>query len=271
MQVQDLYIYPVKSCAGIRLESADLTPTGLKHDREYVITKPDGMFVTQRQLPRLALIKPRIADNVLTLDAPDMETLRIVKNEDANIQPVTVWNSTVLAADQGDAVAAWLQSYLGVELRLFALCAATHRPINPDFARNPDDVVSFADGYAMLLISQASLDGLNEKLAEQVGMERFRPNIVVSGATPHAEDFWKELHINDIPMSGVKLCARCSIPAIDQATAKMGKEPNRTLASYRRHERGVMFGMNMVHHALGTLRVGDAVTINEHHATLGGL
>ncbi len=271
MQVQDLYIYPVKSCTGIRLDSADLTPTGLKHDREFVITKPDGMFITQRQFPRLALIEPQFDGETLTLDAPEMETVRIVKNESENIQFVTVWGSIVLAADQGDEVAAWLKTYLGAELRLFGMCEATHRPINPAFARNPDDVVSFADGYATLLISQASLDGLNERLESGVGMERFRPNVVVSGATPHAEDYWKELQIGDIPFSGVKLCARCAIPAIDQQTAIMGKEPNRTLATYRRHERGVMFGMNLVHHTLGTLKIGDPVVVAEQHPTLSGL
>lgn len=266
MQVQELFIYPVKSCAGIRLESAELTPTGLKHDREFVIARPNGMFVTQRLFPRMALIQPTFDGEVLTLNAPEMEEFRIVKDASRHISNVTVWDSIVLAADQGDEAAAWLTAYLGVELRLFGMCDETHRPIDPNFAHSPADVVSFADGYAMLVISQASLDHLNEKVDFPVGMDRFRPNIVVSDATPHAEDRWKSLYIRDIPMSGVKPCARCAIVTVDQQTGVMGKEPNRTLATYRRFPRGVMFGMNLIHHATGEIRVGDSVCVEALHS-----
>lgn len=267
IKVSALYYYPIKSCAGWRVDSADLTPTGLRNDRQLVVTTPDGMFLTQRKFPRMALIRPTLSGNRLMLKAPGMtfETINVTRQGDT--KPVTVWRDTVQAVDQGERAASWFSKYLGTDVRLMALSETHQRRVDPNFSRSFDDVVSLADAYAALLISQASLDQLNEKLDEPVGMERFRPNIVVTGSAPHAEDTWREFRIGGIKMTGAKPCARCSVVTVDQQTGVMGKEPNKTLATYRKFPRGIMFGMNLIHHNLGTISIGDELVIEETHTT----
>ena len=243
------------------MDSAELTPTGLRDDRLLMFTTPEGQFVTQRIHPKMALIRPQIDGHTLTLNAPNMPTITLPIQRHGDPTPVIVWRDTVAAIDQGDKVAAWASQYLDAELRLVAMMEGAKRHINPEFSISGDDVNSFSDGYATLIISQASLDLLNSKLADPIGMDRFRPNIVVTDCDPHAEDYWKELRIAGVAFSNVKPCARCAVPTVDQQTGIMGKEPNRTLAHYRKFPNGVMFGANLVHHRLGQLSVGDVVTV----------
>ncbi len=263
--VSEVRYYPIKGCAGWRVDSAELTATGLLNDRLLVITTPDGMFLTQRKHPRMALIRPTIVGNQLMLAAPGMAmtTVNIARRGDA--KAVTVWRDTIAAIDQGDRVAKWLSKFLQADVRLMAMDETHERKVDPNFATGAGDIVSLADGYALLAISQASLDMLNSKLAEPIGMERFRPNIVLSGTDPHAEDQWRKLRIGNIEMTGAKPCARCSVITVDQSTGIMGKEPNTTLASYRKFPRGIMFGMNLIHHNLGTISIGDEVVVSETH------
>ena len=265
IHVTDLFYYPIKSCAGIRVDSAELTPTGLKHDRMLLITTPEGEFLTQRIFPRMALIRPKVTDTHLTLDAPGMQSITVPIQRDGDSHPVTIWRDMAQAVSQGVEANQWVSEFLQADLRLVAMANGFERRVDPGFAQ-PSDIVSFADGYAILVISQASLDILNEKLDEPIGMERFRPNIVVTGSKPHAEDTWHKFHIGDVPFSGVKPCARCKVVTVDQQTGIMGREPNRTLAGYRRFPRGVMFGMNLIHHKLGTISIGDTLSIEDTHA-----
>ncbi|HFC11850.1 MAG TPA: MOSC domain-containing protein, partial [Anaerolineae bacterium] len=218
IKISELYYYPIKSCAGWRVDSAELTPTGFAHDREFVVATPQGHFVTQRELPRMALIRPKIAHNQLTLTAPTMSPISLPITQQGKAQSVTVWRSTVQAIDQGDGAAQWLSQFLKAELRLFTMQAGFTRKINPAFAQAANDIVSFADGYSILVIAQASLDNLNSKLAEPLPMTRFRPNIVVTGCDPHATDRWRHITIGDIPMTGAKPCARCAVTTVDPST-----------------------------------------------------
>jgi uncharacterized protein YcbX len=175
---------------------------------------------------------------------------------------VAIWRDHVGAIDQGDAIARWFTTFLGFRCRLVRQADEAVRLVDPTYATSPTDQVSFVDGYPLLLISEESLADLNARLEQPVPMQRFRPNVVVRGA-PHAyaEDDWRDLCIGDVPHSGVKTCARCVIPHTDQLTPERRHEPLATLTSYRRIERGVVFGQNVIHHSRGTLRVGDPVSV----------
>jgi len=256
-----IYYYPIKSCRGYALETAALDARGLEHDRRFLIVDANNHFVTQREHTRLALIEPQISNSTLTLTAPGMSAL-IVETQVSNTRrPVKIWRDTVEALDQGDEAAQWLSEYLGEAVRLVKFDEAVVRKVSAEYARRPTDQTGFADGYPLLLISQESLDDLNARLATPLPMNRFRPNLVVSGGTPYAEDTWKQIRIGEVILDIVKPCARCVTTTTDQATAVRGKEPLATLAQYRNSERGALFGQNVIHAGPGTLTVGQAVEI----------
>lgn len=260
-----LYRYPIKSCKGHALQEATTDARGIVGDRRMMVVDDHGEFITQRELPRLALIAPQPRDDgMMVLSAPDMPDLAFRPSgaEGAGVRVrVRVWHDVCDAVDQGDDVAAWLRDFLAVPVRLVHIADDFARKVDVRYARNPYDQTGFADGFPFLLISQASLDDLNARLDAPVPMNRFRPNIVVSRCDAFAEDAWRELCIGDLRFSVVKPCARCVIPTIDQDTAVAGHEPIRTLATYRRAGQKVMFGQNLIAHGTGTLRVGDAVRV----------
>ena len=182
---------------------------------------------------------------------------------DGMVRHVTVWRDTVPAHEAGERAAAWLTAFLGTPCRLVRMPESTERAVNPAFGE-PGDVVSFADGYPFLLIGQASLDDLNARLASPLPMRRFRPNLVVAGAESFAEDTWKRVQIGHIVFRVVKPCARCTIPTVDpEAGVFAGKEPLRTLATFRKFGSKVFFGQNLIAQGTGALRVGDPVAILE--------
>ena len=260
--VTGLYFYPVKSCAGTPLQVAEIGPRGIVHDREFMLTYPDGRFVTQRELPRLALIQPNLSAESLAFVAPGMPPLAITPTDAGPRQAVVVWRDCVSAVDQGPEIADWLSTFVRTRVRLMRMPADTLRRVDPRFAPRPTDQVGFADGYPLLLISEESLEDLNSRLVEPLPMNRFRPNVVVRGASwPYAEDEWADLSIGAVRFDGVKTCARCAIPTTDQLTAERGVEPLATLAHYRRIERGVLFGQNLVHAERGRISVGDELTV----------
>jgi MOSC domain-containing protein len=260
--VTGLFLYPVKSCAGTPLHVAEIGPRGILHDREFMVTYPNGRFVTQRELPHLAQIRPTIAAATLAFAAPGMPTVTISPTDTGPRREVVVWRDTVIGVDQGALIADWLSTFLETPVRLVRMPADTVRAVDPQFAPRSSDQVGFADGYPLLLISEESLDDLNSRLSSPLPMNRFRPNVVVRGAgTPYAEDEWAELRIGDVRFNGVKTCARCAITTTDQVTAERGSEPLATLAGYRRIERGVLFGQNLVHAAPGRIAIGDRLTV----------
>jgi len=261
--VSALYCYPIKSCRGVALKQATTDARGIVGDRRMMIVDEEGTFISQREVAHLALIAPQPnADGSLTLSAPGMPALTLWPSGQGPARPVRVWRDTCLAVDQGDAVADWFSTFLGMAVRLVHIADAFVRRVDARYARRPSDQAAFADGYPFLLISQASLDALNARLATPLPMNRFRPNIVVDGCPPFAEDGWRDFRINGITFSAVKPCARCVVTTIDQETAIAGPEPLRTLASFRAVDQKVMFGQNLVADRPGSVRVGDAVILS---------
>lgn len=256
-----IYIYPIKSCRGIAVDAASLTHWGLEYDRNWMVVNPAGRFLTQRELPKMALIETAIAADALHLSAPGQAGLSIPLNvTDGTLMPVEVWGDRCMAVDQGDAAGQWLSQSLGIDCRLVRMGVEYDRPTNPKYAENAQ--VSFADGYPLLVISEASLADLNQRLPEPIPMNRFRPNLVVTDCEAYAEDGWKQILVNQVKFDVVKPCSRCVITTTDQDTAtRSGTEPLKTLSTYRRSGKDVLFGQNLVHRGMGELRVGSAIEI----------
>jgi hypothetical protein len=265
MRLTGLHIYPIKSSAGLALPEAQVEARGLRHDRRWMLVDAEGRFVTGRQYPRLVLLRAFPSDDGLRIEAPGREALRVLwPAPDAARVGVTVWKDTIEAALAAPAAHEWLSAFLGSEVRLVHLDAASVRnkvlspPLAP--AAHP---VSFADGYPLLLISEPSLAELNSHLLEPVTMAHFRPNLVVSAGAPHAEDGWRRIRIGSAEFDLVKTCVRCVFTTVlpDEGRRRDDGEPLRTLKTYRRSQDGVIFGMNLVVRQPGRLALGDAVTV----------
>ncbi|MEI6105646.1 MAG: MOSC N-terminal beta barrel domain-containing protein [Opitutae bacterium] len=274
MHVTALHLYPVKSCRGLTVNSAELDDFGFIGDRRFlVVNAADGLFLTQRTHPRMALIETALTQDALILSSPSHGSVAVPLHSQSSpgkvtTRSVTIWKNTVIADDCGNEPAEWLSRFLGLPLRLVRLGEAFHRPVSPSKAQ-PGDVVMFADAYPLLLISEASLDNLNDRLVAQneeaLPMNRFRPNLVVAGCAPYAEDNWPRLDIGGVVFRNAGPCARCPVTTTDQLTAVRGKEPLRTFATYRRDAADstkVNFGINLIHESKrGSVRVGAVVTL----------
>jgi uncharacterized protein YcbX len=235
---------------------------GLKDDRRMMVVTPRGRFLTQREHPRLALVTPELRDGMLALHAPDCEDLHISIRRDGKFKPVTVWSSTGIdSIDQGDEAAGWFSDWLSAPVRLVRFADGYRRTLNPKYAVSPDDHTGFADGYPILMISEESLYDLNSRLEVPVPMDRFRPNLVVSGCTAFDEDGWKRILVAGIEMAVVKACARCVVTTIDKQTLEQSREPLKTLAGYRKHRLGALFGQNVIPLGEGQLEIGMPVEI----------
>lgn len=246
-----LNIYPVKSCRGIALDRALITPTGFAHDREWLIVHPNGQFVTQREEPRLALIQTALDSETLTLTAPGMGVLTIPLKTDAGgaAVEVIIWRDRCAAFDAGAEAASWLTTFMGKPFRLVRFDSARKRASDVVWTRGVEALNQFADAFAWLIISQASLTDLNSRLERPLPMNRFRPNIVVDGLPAYGEDDVHQFSADGITLRVVKGCTRCAIPTTNQATGEReGDEPLRTLRSYRfsRELKGVLFGQNSI-------------------------
>ena len=257
VRIAGLFVYPVKGCRGLALDAAEVGARGLAGDREWMVVGSDGGFLSQRTQPRMALIEVALADGGLVVGAPGMAELAVPRAGGAtSTRPVTIWRDTVEAASAGAEAAAWFSAFLGLDCDLVRMPAATRRRVDPARAR-PGDLVGFADAYPFLLVSQGSLDELNRRLVTPLPMDRFRPNLVVDGCAPHAEDAWRTLVAGGVTFRVAKPCARCVVTATDQRTGARGDEPLGTLATYRLRDGKILFGQNLVHDGRGTLRVGD--------------
>jgi len=271
MHVSALHIYPVKSLRGCAVTAAPVDSLGLVGDRRFLVVDESGRFLTQRVLPRMALITTGLGPVSLTLSADNFGSIRIARDGDpaAPLRNVSIWKSEgLLAEDCGDAPARWLSDVLGVKCRLVRCGEKFLRPILKPTA-GPGDVVNFADAFPFMIISEASLADLNDRLVAQgeeaLPMNRFRPSLVVTGCDAFAEDGWPRIRIGEVTLRAGGPCARCIVTTTDQFTAERGKEPLRTLATYRRDKvdpTDVNFGQNFIHETKsGMLRVGDAVTL----------
>jgi hypothetical protein len=260
-----LHIYPVKGLKGIALAAAECTDRGLRHDRRWMVVDAAGEFLSQREHPRMATVWTDIADGALTLAAPDAGSVAVPLDPGRGPSlRVRVWDSVVDAVAVSSQADAWLGDYLRMPCRLVYMPDATRRESNAKYA-GPGRLVAFADGFAYLLASEASLAQLNARLAAKghaaLPMNRFRPNLVVSGSGAFEEDGWQEIRVGEAVLRAAKPCGRCQVTTTDQSTGEvMGPEPLATLATFRdSREFGVMFGMNLVTAKEGAVRVGDPV------------
>jgi uncharacterized protein len=258
-----LFIHPIKSTRGLPLTRATVEPMGLRDDRRWMLVRPDGSFVTGRESPSLVRVSALPSEGGLRLSAPDQPELRVpVPPAEAERLDVTIWNDRCSAARAGEAADRWFSQYLGEPVLLVHVDARTNRPVDPRYAR-PEDRVGFPDAFPLLLLSRASVEELNRRLARPVTMEHFRPNLVVEGCEPFAEDSWKRLRVGAVELEVVKPCARCVFTTVDPLTGKKARdgEPLRTLSDFRRREGKVMFGQNVLVRVPGTLEIGAPVEL----------
>ncbi len=263
LSVTRLRTYPVKGTRGTDVQSMQFDDMGPRFDRRWMVVRPDGGFASQRDTPRLAVVHPHLADGELRLEAAGMEPLTLPINATGDATPVRIHGARALATHVSAAADAWLADVLGGEYRLVFMRSENARTTDPAYARGHR--VSFADGYPALLVSEASVEELGRRAGRAIPVERFRPNIVVTGSYPHDEDKWAGFAIAGLAFSGVKLCARCKVTTTDQETGARDpdREPLRTLALYRRIESLVYFGVNVVHHGPGRIAVGDSIEVRE--------
>jgi uncharacterized protein YcbX len=262
IQISALIHYPIKACRGHQVNEANVERMGLEGDRRMMVVTPEGGFLTQRNYPKLAHVTPSISNERLTLSAPGMEEVAIAIRKSGPTHPVDIWRSKgVQAVDQGEKAAAWFSDWLGTSVRLVHIADGYIRKVNQKYAVNADDHTAFADGYPILLASEESLGDLNARLDMPIPMNRFRPNLVVKGCEPFAEDTWGRIRIGKNEMAVIKPCARCLVTTIDKDTLEKSKEPLKTLASYRRQKGGVMFGQNVIPLNRGRIRLGMNVEV----------
>ncbi|MEM8612645.1 MAG: MOSC domain-containing protein [Cyanobacteria bacterium P01_H01_bin.105] len=260
IKLSGLNTYPIKSAAGIGLSQSQVTYRGLQYDRRWMVCDLNGKFLTQRKLPKMALIQVAVGDTLRLTTASDSDSSLELPAIPAAAEPmdVDVWGDHCTAWSMGDQAAQWLSDFLGLEAQLVYMPDSTQRPTDHGRFKTPN---SFSDAYPFLLISEASLAELNSRLEQPVPMNRFRPNLVVTGCEPFAEDAWHQLKIGSVIFDVAKACSRCSIPGVEQSTGEQGKEPLKTLATYRRWDHAIWFGQNLIAHSEGILRVGEQVEV----------
>ncbi|CAI8590026.1 unnamed protein product [Vicia faba] len=298
-KVTGIFIYPVKSCRGISLPSAPVTPFGIRWDRQWVVVNSKGRARTQRVEPKLALVEVQLppeaflehweptTDSFMVLKAPGMEPLKVCLNKQQYevADDITVWEWNGPAWDEGAGASQWFSDYLGSPSKLIRFNTASEiRKVDPDYVEG-QQMTLFSDGYPFLLLSQESLDALNKLLEEPIPINRFRPNILVEGCEPNAEDLWRDIKISRFSFQGVKLCARCKVPTVNQETGIPGTEPYETLVKVRsgqvlrpneKNKNKIYFGQNLVWNwkdssAKGggnVLKLGDPVYIIKKFSSL---
>lgn len=265
--ISSLYVYPIKSLGGISLQNARVTDRGLEHDRRWMLIDANNRFLSQREVKQMALFKPElITEGLKVTYTPTQASITIPYQPQTNIFiDVTVWDDTCRGQLVNEEANSWFSDLLGMDCRLVYMPDNTHRAVDPKYA-HINDITSFSDAYPFLLISQATIDDVSRRVGEIIPMNRFRPNIVFTGSEAFAEDELAHFSVNGIHFYGVKLCARCPIPGIDQNTAQFVKEPLKTLAGYRRMNNKIYVGQNLIHRGEGVIGVGDEMEVLEMKA-----
>jgi uncharacterized protein YcbX len=262
MIISSLHRYPIKGCRGQQLKLAEFDKYGVQHDRRLMLVDINDRFVSQREVPMLATVDPTIDKDVLKVVAAGLEPFTQEIDTAGAVRTVTLWRDTISVIDQGDQAAAWFSEVASQPLRLVAWGASSSRPLDPQYTPHPGAEVTFADGYPVLVACQASLADLNQRLADPIPMNRFRPTVVIEGGLPWQEDAWRVVSIGSMTFDAVKPCARCAVPSVDQDTGERRSkaEPLRTLAAFRTIPGlGAIFGQNLVHRDIGSLTVGDSL------------
>jgi uncharacterized protein YcbX len=265
-QISELYIYPIKSLGGIKLNKATITDRGFKFDRRWMLIDDNNRFISQRECAVMALLKTSISDEFLivtdTRTNASINLSLVAVNQ--GIKIVKIWDDTCAVQLVSNAADAWFTKALGMNTRLVYIPDDTKRFTDPEYT-SADNLTSFSDAYPFMIIGQSSLDDLNKRLNDFLPINRFRPNIVFTGGKPYQEDLMDSFTINNITFNGVKLCARCNIITIDQYNASTGKEPTKTLSFYRAKNNKIYFGQNLIHSGTGTISVGDELLLLTTH------
>lgn len=263
LRLSQIWIYPIKSLGGIRLTQAKVLEKGLELDRRWMLVDENGVFMTQRDNPTMALFKLKIEKEELKITySPNsaFHSISLHPNVLEKNERVVIWDDTVTACEVSKETSAWFSTILNLKCRLVYFPEENSRAVDPIYKVN-DEHVSLADGYPFLIIGQESLNFLNSKLTQAIPINRFRPNFVFTGGEPNEEDTWRSFTIGSNRFAGVKPCARCAIPTINQETAEKGIEPTRTLATYRKKENKILFGQNLVALDHQTVKEGDLINI----------
>lgn len=258
--VSAINIYPVKGLGGIALSESYVTQRGLKYDRRWMIVDKDNQFISQRTFPELCLFKVEIIDLGFQISYQNSSIVIPFEVIEGETIRVKIWNDEVEAIKADHNINDFFSQQLKCKCSLAFMPDVSNRWVDKNFV-DTDVPVSFADGYPILILGQASLNLLNSKLEQPLPMDRFRPSIVFEGAEPHQEDLWNNFQIAEVLMKGVKPCARCQVTTINQHDASISKEPLRTLATYRNFNHKINFGQNVIAHNQGFIRVGDSIII----------
>ena len=265
LYLSQLFIYPIKSLGGIALKQGYIGNRGLEHDRAWMLIDQQGTFISQRKYPQLALLQTSITASTLTVQHkhnPNQNiSFSITENLDSPIA-VTVWDDHCTALEVNTKVSEWFSAYLQMEVKLVKMPAAEKRKVDPRYALH-EATVGFADAYPSLIIGQSSLNLLNTKLAHQIGMDRFRPNLVFIGGDAHLEDEIIEFSIGEVQFYSAKPCTRCVMITVDQQTGEKSPEPLKTLSTYRNFGQKILFGQNIMHTNLGLVRIGDELKVTK--------
>lgn len=264
LRLTEIWIYPIKSLGGIRLPEARVLEKGLAYDRRWMLVDETGKFLTQRALPQMALFKLSMDGDFLKVthkNASTFHKIALLPSPQGDAQEVVIWNDTVVAKEVDKVSSEWFSEALGQACKLVYFPEVNSRPVDTAYAMN-NEQVSLADGYPFLVIGEASLQDLNNRLETPLPMNRFRPNFVFSGGKPFEEDTWKNFTIGANRFVGVKPCARCVLTTVNQDTAEKGTEPLRTLATYRSWNNKIYFGQNVLASDHGIVREGDVVTVD---------
>jgi uncharacterized protein YcbX len=262
LTVSELFIYPVKSLRGISVPSVSINERGILYDRYWMLVDDNNQFISQRELPTLALLQPSFTnEGILIQQKQDRSSLIIpYLSESGDMMNVKIWSDRCNALHVSDAADKWFSDILSFSCKLVCMPQDMKRRVDPRYAKN-NQTTSFTDGFPVLLIGQSSLDDLNARLPSRVPINRFRPNIVFTGGEPFEEDVLEHFKIREVHFYGVKLCARCVIATTDQNTAERGKEPLKTLSEYRRHRNNIYFGQNLLHYGPGIIQLGDELEV----------
>ena len=262
IELSAITIYPVKSCPGINLDEWSLSSMGLRDDRRFMIVDPAGQMVTQRTHPQLHAVQVQrdAQDDAYVLTAQHSQQQIILRGDPSVPRQVQCWSDDCMAWDCGDEAAAFCSDMVGQDLRVVELDPDNQRAVESLPGISPA-ITSFTDGFPLLLISEASLADLNQRLDVPVPMHRFRPNLVVRGCEAFAEDSWQEIRIGGLRFEVVKSCKRCVFTCVDQHSGQRGAEPLKTLATYRKRDKGIHFGQNLIHRDIGKLRLGDRLEV----------
>jgi len=261
ISVTQLFIYPVKSFAGIQLESSKIDSMGLQFDRRWMVVSSDGTFITQRTVPKMALINTALDGSQLTLSTDGKEPHKVALTTPISEKMnVVVWKDNLRVSKVGNETDSWLSSALGIDCHLVYIEDDVVRQCDLDFSEEGERT-GFADGFPILIVSEESLIDLNQRMEVPVDMRRFRPNIVIAGCEAFAEDKLTGFSIGSLTMKAVKICSRCPMPMNDpDLGVRTSQEPIATLSSYRKWDGKIFFGMNVIHQQQGLISVGDILT-----------